>query len=200
MLEKLKVNYIEANTYIISDKNEAIIVDPHSDYEQILWKVKKFKVIGMIATHGHSDHIGGIEELAVNLRVPVMIHPAEQSFLTPIGQITVPFQLKFIQEGDLIRVGAIQWQVINSPGHSPGGISLYSKQEKILICGDVLFRDSIGRTDIYGSNIEILRQTLQEKIFALPADTIVYPGHGPETTLERERTENPHIKWIFRKL
>nr|MDO8108651.1 MBL fold metallo-hydrolase [Candidatus Sigynarchaeota archaeon] len=199
MLEKVIGKYGEANTYVISDHGEAIIIDPQSDYEQILWKVKKYAVKGIVATHGHSDHIGGIAELAVELQVPVMVSPAEQSFLTPLDQSKLPFLLKPIREGDVIQVGMQQWQVIDTPGHSPGGISLYSKEEKILICGDALFQGSIGRTDIHGSNWEVLRQTLREKIFTLPAETTAYPGHGPETTLEKELTENPYMDWIFEK-
>lgn len=197
MIEVIIGELIEANTYIISDGGDALVVDPISDFDKIYWKVKKFHVKGIIATHGHSDHIGGIEELAVNLQVPVMIHPNEKSFLTPSIHSDVSYILREIQEGDFFQVGQKQWRIIDCPGHSPGGISLYLKEENILICGDVLFRDSIGRTDIYGSDSEVLIQTLRNKIFTLPGDTRVYPGHGPETTIARERAENPYIKWIF---
>jgi hydroxyacylglutathione hydrolase len=189
MLRKLVVGPYQANCYILGDKEtgEGLVIDPGDEVFRI---VKEISHLGLtvryiLMTHGHIDHVGGAKELKEITKAPVWIHPLDAG------------GLGFRQDGDLVEgqeivVGLYTLRVIHTPGHSPGGICLYTSGA--VFTGDTLFAGSIGRTDFPGGNHHQLIQGVIQKIFPLGDDVRVYPGHGPSTTIERERKANPFFR------
>lgn len=194
----------EENCYLAIDEptGEALIIDPGSHAKSIIQWVKeeKCKVKYVINTHGHSDHIGANTEVCNEFGVKLGIHPLDAPMLTdaklnlsaywgePILSKKADF---FLNENDIVKCGDSELRVVHTPGHTPGGICLVGK--KIIFSGDSLFADSIGRTDFPGGSTAALIKSLKEKILPLAGSIIVYPGHGPTTTIDHERTYNPYF-------
>ncbi|TCS76671.1 MBL fold metallo-hydrolase [Pectinatus cerevisiiphilus] len=194
----------EENCYLAIDEptGEALIIDPGSQPKSIIQWVKeeKCKVKYVINTHGHSDHIGANTEVCNEFGVKLGIHPLDAPMLTdtklnlsaywgePILSKKADF---FLNENDIVKCGDSELRVVHTPGHTPGGICLVG--EKIIFSGDSLFADSIGRTDFPGGSTAALIKSLKEKILPLAGSIIVYPGHGPTTTIDHERTYNPYF-------
>ncbi|GAG02017.1 unnamed protein product, partial [marine sediment metagenome] len=151
-----------------------------------------------------ADHIAGVAVLHKNYPdIKIYIHKLDAKMLTAAkdnlsAMAGVPFsteQADFsLEEGDIIEQGGIKLQVLQTPGHTPGGICLYSKDEEIVFTDDTLFADGVGRTDLPGGNMAQLMSSIKEKLFALPGETIVYPGHGPQTTIAQEKEHNPFLQ------
>lgn len=190
------------NCYVVYGQNEAIIIDPIDNDVQVLDFLKQndLKVVGIVNTHGHFDHITGNVWFKEQTGAPIMIHEADQAFLYNhnlnlselIGvSIKASKADQILIDGSEITIGDEKLTVLHTPGHTPGCICLYS--EGILISGDTLFKQSIGRTDLPGSNFEQLIASL-EKIKQLPQDTKIYPGHGESTTLAAELQNNPYLQ------
>ena len=158
----------------------------------------------LILTHTHVDHIAGVREvLAAFPGTPLLVHPLEREWLwEPMlnlsamsGQsITTPEPNRMIDEGETLALGDMRWRVLHTPGHSPGGITLYHEPSGTAIVGDSLFAGSIGRTDFPGGDLATLERSIREKLYTLPSDVRVYPGHGPATTIGRERKSNPYVR------
>lgn len=192
ILESLAVGLFEANCYILGSKKtgDAAIIDPGDEGARILKVIENqgLNPSCIISTHGHADHIAAIAYLEERLKnVKVYIHKADAQMLTGL---TIK-ALSFVADGDSITAGDLCFKVIHTPGHTPGGISLLINGH--LFSGDSLFCGSIGRTDLPGGSTEQLIQSLKEKILTLPGETIVHPGHGPASTIEYEKNNNPFL-------
>ncbi|MGC8738919.1 MAG: MBL fold metallo-hydrolase [Candidatus Hydrogenedens sp.] len=188
------------NTYILIDNGEAIVIDPGESNLRLIKDLEKLKVKAVINTHCHIDHCGGNASICRTTSAPLLMHPESEVVLQTLGQqallFGVPFQASpppdgYLQEGDEIQVGNLKVKVLYTPGHAPGHISL--KGDGFVFVGDVLFQGSIGRTDLPGGDFETLISSIKEKLFLLPDDTVVYPGHGPATTIGEERKYNPFV-------
>jgi glyoxylase-like metal-dependent hydrolase (beta-lactamase superfamily II) len=178
ILDCLQAGPLNANCYIFgcAVKKEAAIIDPGGEPELIKEKLVNLglKGICVINTHGHYDHIGANEAFGL----PVFAHRADGLRAD-----------RFLEEGDSLKIGNLELAVIHTPGHSPGSISL--RCGNIIFSGDTLFKESIGRTDIHGGSYDDIMYSIRNKLFCLPDDTKVYPGHGWPTTIGHEKKENP---------
>ena len=200
----LPVGQMQSNCYVVIDEEseDALIIDPGDDADFIIQKIQdeKVKPTKIIATHGHFDHIMAATELKLAYTIPFLIHKLDQPILNRHQQ-TAQYFLRimvdppppvdiYIKEGDTIVLGKEKLRIIETPGHTPGGICLYrpSANEPLLFSGDTLFADGgIGRTDLKGGNYELLMQSIQEELWLLPDNTRVYPGHGESTTIAKEK-------------
>lgn len=188
------------NTFVLIDDGEAIVIDPGDGDFRLIRALDGLKVKGVINTHCHIDHCGGNASICRVTGAPLLMHPESEVVLQTLGQqallFGVPYQDSpppddFLQEGDEIRVGKTVLKVLYTPGHAPGHISLAG--DGFVFVGDVLFRSSIGRTDLPGGDYDLLISSIKNKLFCLPDSTIVYPGHGPTTTIGFERETNPFV-------
>ena len=206
-IERLIVSPLEVNCYIVWDEDtlEAAVIDPGADGEYIITTINNLGVnpICIINTHGHVDHIGANADvkaafpeaqLMVHRLDFVLLRNAMNSFIAPmVGAKESPDPDVFLNEGDVITVGSIAFKVLHTPGHTPGSICLYCKEEKVVFTGDTLFAGSVGRVDLPYSEPEKLIPSIQRKLMVLPDETVVLPGHGPESTIGRERIANPFV-------
>ena len=206
-----EVNMLCENCYVVSDETQqAVIIDCGAFYpydkEAILNYIssKSLEVKHILCTHTHFDHIFGLPFAAKEWGINPIFHEGDAKlyqnmkkqvadFIGHVYQEEMPPVAQYIKEGDEITFGHHQFKVIHTPGHSKGGVSFYCAQEKILFSGDSLFAQSIGRTDLPDGNYKHLIENLTTKILTLPEDTIVYPGHGPTTTIKKEKQSNPYL-------
>jgi len=188
----LVVGPIQTNCYIIEDEasREAIVIDPGGEARKISDYIKehKLKVEHIVITHGHFDHVGANQKLKDETGADILINQADDFFLSLSDS---PKADRFLKEGDLIKVGEIIFKIIQTPGHTPGGICLYNEGQKVLFSGDTLFNGTYGRTDLPHSSQENMLRSL-EKLYALPPETIVYPGHGQPTSIKIEKEMFPY--------
>ena len=199
-------NPFQENTYIIYDEtNNAAIIDPgcsnKEEQDNLISFIeeKKLNLLYLINTHCHIDHVLGNAFISKTYNLPLTSTKGEQQVLDFQEQTAMMYGIpytpsppitNFINETNTITVGAITLEIISCPGHSPDHICLYNKETMQLIGGDVLFRDSIGRTDLPGGNHDLLINNIKNKILTLPEETVVYPGHGPQTTVGYEKVHN----------
>jgi len=204
-------NPFQENTYIIYDKTkECIIIDPgcyekheEKQLEEFIRK-KDLIPISLINTHCHIDHILGNQfvketwniELSMNiLDIPLLENAEKIAQLYGLTKYKrSPLPTEFLEEGNVVKFGNSNLTVLFTPGHSPGHISLYNKEEKILVSGDVIFKGSVGRTDLPGGDHNILIKNIKNKILKLPDEIKIFSGHGPITNIGTERKENPFIQ------
>lgn len=200
-------NPFQENTYIIYDQtNDAIIIDPgcyEKDEKETLTNYiseHSLDVKLLLNTHCHIDHVLGNAFVKDKYKVKLLLHSIEEPYLRAVKTYAPNYGFykyestepdDYLNEGDIISIGHQQLKVIFTPGHSPGHVALYHEESKSLIAGDVLFYNSIGRTDLPGGNYDTLIKSIHEKLFTLPDDVTVYPGHGPKTTIGFEKTTNP---------
>lgn len=204
-IHRLIVSPFETNCYLIADPDsrQAIVLDPGADADSILRTItaEHLTPIAIVNTHAHADHIAANLAVSREFGCPVMIHSLDAPGLTDAvrnlasfvgydGPIS-PEADSLLADGDDIVVGAAMFRVIHTPGHTPGGICLFG--EGVLFSGDTLFAGGIGRTDFPGGSYEQLMNSIRTRLLVLPDDTVVYPGHGPETTIGRERNTNPWL-------
>lgn len=203
-------NEFQVNTYVLSDTSkECIIIDPGcnnarqqselSDYVS----AQALNPVLLVNTHGHIDHIAGNRFVQLTYNIPLAIH-GEDSFLLGRAQHFAelfafrtedsPRPNRILNDGDEIRFGNSVLSVFHIPGHSPGSIVLYSEESRLVISGDVLFNGSVGRSDLPGGNHKTLIKGIKEKLMTLPRDIVVYPGHGPATTIGFEYDTNPFLQ------
>lgn len=198
---------LDTNCYVLHSDREAVVIDPGGDADEILSFLasKKLDLRSVLNTHLHFDHIQGNADLVAATGVTVMANPKDAYLLdTELGgggmmgfPRTPPFSIVPLEEGDLPLLGAT-CRVLATPGHSPGSLSFYFEAIASVFVGDLLFYRSVGRTDFPGSSERELMRSVRTKIFTLPEDTVVYPGHGPETTVGQERLNNPFFTEFIR--
>ncbi len=200
-IERFRVNFMEVNCYVVYHEKEAMVVDPGDASEQVLTYINQrdLKVVAIINTHGHADHIMGNAWFMEKTKAPLWIHEKDAEYLSNpemhLGSLTnmdVPTVEagRFLKDGDVINVGNKSLEVMHTPGHSPGGICLYAPN--LLISGDTLFKNSVGRWDLPGGNLDVLKESIL-RLGRLPIETVVYPGHGPSTTIEHEIINNSFL-------
>ncbi|MGB8657906.1 MAG: MBL fold metallo-hydrolase [Candidatus Zixiibacteriota bacterium] len=204
IIKALTVGPLETNCYILGDERsrEAVVIDPGGDFENIEKQVRdlKLKVKYIVLTHGHFDHIGALAQLRKATGAEVLVHAADAKMLCSVGQAQ-PFFLesgaqpcpadRTVKEGDKLELGAGVIEVLHTPGHTPGGISLVV--DKVIFTGDTLFCGSVGRADLPGSSYKTLMDSIRTKLMAKGDDYVIYPGHGPASTIGEERRENPFL-------
>jgi hydroxyacylglutathione hydrolase len=200
-------NPFQENTYVLFDETQdAVIIDPgcsdkHEEKELANWiEANHLKVRSIMLTHSHIDHILGAYFVKDKYRAPICIYPKDESTLRSgkvvaamygIDNFTTVEPDQYLSEQEPVSFGNTTLSVIYLPGHAPGHVGFYHSDQKILIGGDVLFRGSIGRTDLPGGDFETLINSIHQKLFTLPDEVIVYPGHGPATTIGEEKVSNP---------
>jgi len=185
---------------------DAVVVDPGGDPDLILEALESgsYNCSRIWLTHSHLDHAGGAAELKQALNAEMYAHPVEKFMRENVTQVAAMYGLSegfnncpepehYISGGETLKIGQYEFKVLFTPGHSPGHVSFYCEQESVLIAGDALFAGSIGRTDLPGGDYETLLQSIRQEILTLPADTIVMPGHGPDTSVGVEKDSNPFL-------
>jgi len=204
ILERLVVGPLASNCYIVGSEvtREGMIIDPGDEAEQILEKIKDLQldIKFIVLTHGHIDHIGAVREVSEATGAEVCVHTDDAQSLKGwrMGGIlgssypALPPPDRLLKDGDSIDISDLHFLVLHTPGHTPGGICLLG--QGVVFTGDTLFNYGIGRTDLPGGSHSQLLNSLHTKLMVLPNDTIVYPGHGPETTIGAERRGNPFLR------
>lgn len=205
-IQTLCLGSFASNCYIISnDQREALVIDPGSEADQILEALNagQLNVVAFLLTHGHIDHVSALAD--VQRRYPsaaVALHPKDASWaFTEANRMLPWFDTpqapthidRSLAEGQTWTDAGWTYEILETPGHSPGSVSFYFKKEAVLFSGDVLFKDSVGRTDLPGGDGRVLAASLK-RLSALPEETLIYPGHGPETTLGDELRSNPFMQ------
>jgi len=194
------------NCYVVLDETarECAIVDPGEEAGLILQKVRETGAapVAIWLTHAHVDHVVGVTTVAAETGAPIWLHPADRPLYDAVPQQAAWFGLQLpgrlpaptrdFAHGDTVQIGTATFAVRHAPGHSPGSVCLIG--HGVALTGDVLFAGSIGRTDLPGGDFELLINSIERELLVLPDETIVYSGHGPETTIGRERRTNPFLK------
>ncbi len=200
IIKRMAVGQLETNTYIVGDEEtkQAIVIDPGDEGDRIMDLVKEsgLEVNSIICTHAHFDHIGAAGDIRKETGAKIILHKEdldgyglakEQASFWGFDLDELPQPDEFMAEGDDIKVGNLSFKIMHTPGHSPGSVSLYG--EGILLSGDTIFQGSVGRTDFPGGSMEQLKTSFR-RLLDLPEDTKIFSGHGPETTVKREKKEN----------
>jgi glyoxylase-like metal-dependent hydrolase (beta-lactamase superfamily II) len=208
--EILPVGMLACNCSIVGDEatGEAVVIDPGDDVERVqeILAQRKLRAKYIVATHAHIDHVGGIEKLKRATGAAVLMHEADLPLyqnlamqaawlgVVPPGVIDVD---QFLREGNTLRWGSLTLEVLHTPGHSPGSLSLRLQgQHPRIFSGDTLFQGSIGRTDLWGGSFDQILRSIQNTLRRFPDDTPVFPGHGPTTTIGEEREYNPFLQGL----
>lgn len=208
-IHRLTVGPFAENTYLLTSQDKALLIDPgffedreYRDFEEHL-KDAGAELTAILLTHAHVDHVLGLRKVLDSFDVPVYLSDEDRylwnhfdSQVRKFGFTAEEFDfdpepLK-AQKGS--QIGPFSFDVLYTPGHSPDHVSLYFEQEQAVIAGDALFREGIGRTDLYKGDFSLLERSIKEQLYTLPDQTTVYPGHGPETTIAHERKANPFVR------
>ena len=204
-IEKVESGFFKTNTYLAIDEEtgQALLIDPAGDWRRIATMIQttRARVAAIVNTHAHYDHVNRNAEAKRLTGAPLLIHEAEAGRLAGFSATSLllrgrprlsPPPDRLLREGDTIEVGTLRFEVIHTPGHSPGGICLRSK--KTIFCGDAIFQGAIGRTDLKGGDYDTLVTAIKDKLFVLSDDIFLHPGHGPRTTVEQERKFNIFVR------
>lgn len=204
-LQSYVIGMVGTNCYIVTNEltKEAIIIDPPEQASVIEGKLKALEVtpVAILLTHGHFDHIMAAGDLRESFQIPVFACEAERELLGNANyngsrmvrrNYTIEAD-RYLKDKELLTLAGIKIKVLHTPGHTAGGVCYYFEDEKILISGDTLFRESVGRTDLSTGNYGVLMDSIRRQLMILPDEVTVYPGHGDKTTIGYERTHNPFI-------
>ncbi|MBI2891726.1 MAG: MBL fold metallo-hydrolase [Nitrospirae bacterium] len=208
IFETLVVGPFQCNCYVLGDEktNEALVIDPGDEVHRIEAVLRKhnLKTKTILHTHAHLDHIGGAASLQNSTNAQVTLHKADEFLfgMLPIQSRLLgvrsgePAQIDaFVKDGEALGAGSIQLEAIHTPGHTPGSLCFHlpNSNHDLLFSGDTLFMGSIGRTDLWGGSFEDIMASIRERLLRLEDETVVYPGHGPATTIGQERRMNPFV-------
>lgn len=205
ILHTLVVGITQTNCYLLGceQTREAAVIDPGGHPERILASLKEHSLTAryVLNTHCHFDHMAANADILAATGAQLALHPAERPILearggaTWFGVVVKPSPPPHVElaAGQVLEVGTLRLQVLYTPGHSPGGVTFYLEEEGVAFDGDVLFAEGVGRTDLPGGDWETLLRSVRETLFALPDQTVLYPGHGPQTTVGHEKRFNPWV-------
>jgi hydroxyacylglutathione hydrolase len=209
-IESFTFNPFSENTYVLyDDTKECVVIDPGCSNKteqqelQDFIKTNELKVVRLLNTHCHIDHVLGNKFVADTYGVPLEIHEDDLPVLRSVPTYSAAYGFpqyqevlpeKFLKEGEDVAFGNTKLQVLFTPGHAPGHVVFYHPESQNLIGGDVLFQRSIGRTDLPGGDYDTLIQSIKTKLFTLPEEVTVHPGHGPSTTIGEEKASNPFLR------
>jgi hydroxyacylglutathione hydrolase len=207
ILEKLTVGPFQENCYVIGDQESRIgaIIDPGDEAARIAMAVEEtgLDIGSIIVTHTHIDHVGAVAALADEYACPVLMHDEAEPMLKELPTQAMMMGIRFgklpevdryVEDEEIVEVGDLRLRSLYTPGHAPGHLAFYLQDEGLLLSGDALFAGSVGRVDLPGGSMEVLMQSIEERLLTLPDVTVVYPGHGPRTTIGNERTSNPFLQ------
>jgi len=208
--EVLPVGFLQCNCHVVGDPetHEAVVIDPGDEPDAILAALRRHNLMvkAILITHAHPDHVGGAAKLKQATGAAVLMHPDDRWLLDNVAMQCAAFGFPAppavqmdgtLQPGDDIRWGAsLRAQVLHTPGHTPGSSCLYLPDHKILFAGDTLFAGSIGRTDLWGGSYDAILRSIRSQLLPLDPDTVVFPGHGPHTTLAEEKDSNPFLRGL----
>lgn len=204
-IERFVTGIMSTNCYLVvqEDTKQAVIIDPAACPKQMVDAIKEqgLTVEGILLTHGHFDHIMGIDGFLEEFQVPVYVQEAEEETMNnPMFNLSANYtkgyafsKAQYVRDGQRLSLAGMEFQVIHTPGHTPGGCCYYVEAEKVLFSGDTLFQCSIGRTDFPNGSTSDLVRSVRDKLFALPDETKVYPGHMGETMIGYEKMHNPYV-------
>lgn len=206
IIETCVVGVTATNCYLLinEETRETVVIDPGSDLDVIKSRIDKLdlKPVSILLTHGHFDHIMAANEMSEEYKIDIHASKEEETLLAdPKLNCSSMIRSKYYVEADVLledqevmKMAGLDIKVINTPGHTQGGVSYYIEEEGVLFCGDTLFLDSVGRTDFPTGDIRSLNNSIIKHLFTLPTDVKVYPGHGETTSIGHEKENNPFIK------
>ena len=207
ILELLTVGPFQENCYVIGDEETAtgVVVDPGDEAARIALAVEQtnFEIGQILITHAHIDHVGAVAALVDEYACPVLMHAEAEPMLKQLPTQALMMGLKFgkvptvdryVGDEEVLEVGGLKLKSLYTPGHAPGHLAFYLESEALVLSGDALFAGSVGRTDLFGGSMDVLMQSINERLLTLPDETRVYPGHGPQTTIGDERRHNPFLR------
>lgn len=203
-IKKITSGLAQENGYVVEKDGTVIVIDPGTDDPRFFEVIERFGApSAILLTHAHFDHIGGVDALRERYQIPVYVHRLEADWLmdgekngAAAFNLSVPMMkpAEKTYEGDQLKIGHFSFRLYHTPGHSPGSVVLYLADEGIAFCGDLIFKRSVGRTDLFGGDQSTLMGSIDRMKQLLPGETILYSGHGPQTTLEEEKRTNPFFK------
>ncbi len=205
LLRSATVSIVQTNCYIVGceETQEGVVIDPGGHPQRILKLIEEtgLTIRYVLNTHCHFDHMGANAEIAAATNAPLALHPAELPMLQARGGAAMfgvpveesPMPDLELAHGQVLEVGTLRFQVLHTPGHSPGSVTFYLEEEGVAFDGDVLFAMGVGRTDLHGGSWNTLERSIRDVLFAMPDETVIYPGHGPSTTVGREKRSNPWL-------
>lgn len=197
IIKTIPAGIYDANCYIVGDEKtkEAVVLDPGGDGEMLEDEIKKlgYKIKYILLTHGHFDHVGGVEYLTRKFEIPYYITKVDEDFMKQDSSVfgSLSDSANYLKEGDSIKFGSKVIKVIETPGHTKGGVCFLIEDK--LFSGDTLFQGSIGRTDFLGGDFEEIISSIKNKLLTLGDEVEVYPGHGPMSTIGDEKRRNPYV-------
>ncbi len=202
----ISVGTFQVNCYLaVSATQQALVIDPGDDAGIIAVTLRqnKLTVAAYLITHGHMDHVSGLAEMTRSFPAPVAIHPLDEAWAFSHLNQALPYYdsperpkkiERLLTDGQIFDDAGLHYEVLVTPGHSPGGVCFYFPSEKVIFTGDTLFMGTVGRTDLDGSDEKVMAKSLA-RLAKLPDDTVVYPGHGPQTTIGQEKRTNPFMQF-----
>jgi glyoxylase-like metal-dependent hydrolase (beta-lactamase superfamily II) len=205
LINTIHVGITQTNCYVVGceETHEGVVIDPGGHAKRILRAIEEsgLTVRYVLNTHCHFDHMGANADILAATGAPLALHPAELPILQERGGASLfgmlvkesPLPDVELENGQVLEVGGLRFRVLHTPGHSPGGITFYLEEEGAAFDGDVVFQMGVGRTDLPGGDWDTLVRSIREVLFALPDETVLYPGHGPQTTVGREKRSNPWV-------
>ncbi len=206
IIRKIQVGMTQTNCYIVGceETQQGAVIDPGGEGKYVLQAIEQsgLDIRYVLITHAHFDHIGASASVVEAAGAQLALHPEDKPLLESGGGASrwgvsvepCPVPDVMLSDGDVIEVGTLSFEVLHTPGHSPGGVTFYEADQGVAFDGDVLFESGVGRTDLPGGNREMLMHSIKEVLFTLPDETEIYSGHGPKTTIGQEKRSNPWVR------